>query len=131
MLRYTLDKNSVIVALLTTIEFLSSVYLSIFMLFTISIWIILALYYGRLRKNIVISTLKGVGVFCLVLIILSGPFILKYMQVKKSYGISRDYGEYVVYSAHLTDYLFTTHYNSFISTLSPVVKWNSFNMHRS
>ncbi|MDO8658703.1 MAG: hypothetical protein Q7K55_08230, partial [Candidatus Levybacteria bacterium] len=131
-------KSAVIVALLTTIEFLSSVYLSVFMLFTISIWVILTFYsrreelihFDRLRKNIVISTIKGVGVFCLAFIILSGPFILKYMQAQKSYGISRDYGEYVLYSAHLTDYFFTTHYNSFISTLSPIVKWNSFNMHR-
>lgn len=131
-------KSAVIVALLTTIEFLSSVYLSVFMLFTISIWVIFTLYsrreelvhYGRLQRNIITATLKGVGVFCLVFIILSGPFILKYMQVQRSYGISRDYGEYVLYSAHLTDYFFTTHYHSFISTLSPIVKWNSFNMHR-
>lgn len=132
-------KSAVIVALLTTIEFLASVYLSVFMLFTISIWVILTLYsrreelvhYGRLQKNIITQTLKGVGVFCIVFIFLSGPFILKYMQVQRSYGISRDYGEYVLYSAHLTDYLFTTHYHSLISTLSPIVKWNSFNMHRS
>lgn len=124
-------KSAAIVALLTTIEFLSSVYLSVFMLFTISMWVIFTFYYGRLQKNIITPTLKGVGIFCLVFIILSGPFILKYMQVKKSYGISRDYGEYVLYSAHLTDYLFTTHYQSFISTLPPIVKWNSFNMHRS
>ena len=131
-------KSAVIVALLTTMEFLSSVYLSVFMLFTISIWVILTLYsrreelvhYSGIQKKIIISTLKWMGIFCLTFIILSGPFILKYMQVKKSYGISRDYGEYVLYSAHLTDYLFTTHYHSFISTLSPIVKWNSFNMHR-
>lgn len=125
------SKSAIIVAVLTTIEFLSSVYLSVFMLFTISVWIILTLYFGRLQKSIVISTLKGVGIFCLIFVILSGPFILKYMQVKKSYGISRDFGEYVLYSAHFTDYFFTTHYHSLISTLSPVVKWNNFNMHKS
>lgn len=124
-------KGAVVIALLTTIEFLSSVYLSIFMLFTISVWVILILYYGRVQKSIIVPTLKGLGLFCFVFIILSGPFIFKYMQVEKAYGISRDYGEYVLYSAHLTDYLFTTHYHSFISDLSSIVKWNGFNMHRS
>lgn len=123
-------KSAVVIALITTIEFLSSVYLSIFMFFTIFVWIFLTLYFGRFQKKIIASTLKGIGVFCLVFIILSGPFIFKYMQVKNSYGITRDYGEYVLYSAHLTDYLFTTHYHSLISTLSPIIKWNSFNMHR-
>lgn len=125
------SKSAMVVGILTTIEFLSSVYLSIFMLFTISIWVILTLFFNRKQKTVLITTLKGIGIFCLIFIILSGPFILKYKQVKSSYGITRDLGEYVLYSAHLTDYLFTTHYHSFISTLSPVVKWNNFNMHRS
>jgi len=50
--------------------------------------------------------------------------------VQKTFDIKRDYGEYVTYSAHLTDFVFTDKIYSPIYTSIPYIqKWNNFNKH--
>ncbi len=45
--------------------------------------------------------------------------------MKKEYNIQRELGEYITYSAHLSDYLFTSSINSSIHQSPLMKKWNS------
>lgn len=122
-------KNALIIGSMISLEFLSSVYLGIFMLIAISVWYLLKISSQYFRGK-VISKILTHGVAVLVTFILtSGFFIFKYIQIKQDYGIIRDPSEYVTYSAHITDFLFTNHYNSVVSSLYPSKLWNSFNKH--
>lgn len=122
-------KNAVFIGVMFSLEFLSSVYLCIFMLFAIGIWYTMKIidqYFKKERiKDIIIHGL----IVLLTISILAGPFALKYIQVKKEFNITRTPGEYILYSAHITDYIFTTHYQSFISSTPLASRWNSFNKH--
>lgn len=122
-------KSGFILGLMMAFQFYQSVYLGIMLLFMSGLWFL-----------IYILPLKGILKRCqqifpsaaiafLTLVIFFGPLALKYIQVKKAYGINREYSEYVQYSAHITDYFFTTHFNSFISDFGVVRAWNSLNHH--
>jgi len=132
-LSYLFDKNIttkkvVLAAIFTTIQFLASVYLSIFMLFSIGVWFGLKILLERNRSDLAIN-IKRLAIFLLVFTALTGPFLYKYIQVKNAYGIVRDYSEYVLYSAHLSDYIFSTHYHSLLDGFAPLAKWNHLNGH--
>lgn len=122
-------KNAVFVGLMISLEFLSSVYLCIFMLFAIGIWYAMKFIDRYLKKEGVKDIFIHGLIVLLTLGIIAGPFALKYIQVKKEYNITRTPDEYILYSAHITDYIFTTHYQSFISSTPLVNRWNSFNKH--
>lgn len=123
-------KNALIVGLMITLEFLSSVYLSVFMLYAIGVWYAMKIlsHYAH-RKEIKKIIIHGV-IVSLTFVTLSGPFALKYLQVKQIYNIVRSPDEYILYSAHITDYLFTTHYQSLISSSKLANIWNNFNFHK-
>lgn len=121
-------KKITVVAIFAAIQFLASVYLCIFMLFLIGVWFCLKTLLERNRQSLIIN-IKQLTIFLVVFLALAGPFLYKYIQVKNAYGIVRDYGEYVLYSAHLSDYVFETHYHSLFDNFFPVIKWNQFNQH--
>ncbi|MBI2011801.1 hypothetical protein HYS91_03460 [Candidatus Daviesbacteria bacterium] len=123
-------KGTFFISLLATILFLTSVYLCIFLLFSIFIWFLLRFIFERRNTNELLRFIKLATFFSIIFISLSGPFIFRYLQVKTSYIITRDYGEYVLYSAHISDYLFTTHYPSLIYSARPFTLWNRFDMHK-
>lgn len=114
------------IGLLATIQFLTSVYLAIFMLTAVCLWFVLSLFYVRDRKNL----LALLGVFVVSFFVSVGFFAYKYIQVQKAYEIKRDYGEYVTYSAHVSDYIFTSNYGSVVSEYTPFKVWNKFNNHK-
>ena len=117
------------VGVLTGLQFITGVYLSIFMLFAIFIWFVLKLLYERTEEKLVRLRLIQVLIFGIAFLITAGFFASRYIQVKNAYNIKRDYGEYVLYSAHLTDYIFTSHYRSLLSTSATGEGWNRFNKH--
>ncbi len=122
-------KNALIIGLMISLEFLSSVYICVFMLIAVSIWYTLRIVSQYLQRKGIWKIFIHGALVLITFIVFSGPFLLKYIEIKKYYGIVRDPSEYITYSAHLTDYLFTTHFNSIASTSKIMSLWNSFNRH--
>ena len=108
------------------VQFLASVYLGIFLIFSILIFYAVEIIFQR--KNL-LGTFKGFLIIFGVFILLDGIFIKGYFNTKKMYKTQRDYGEYVQYSAHLSDYLFTQDYKSALGSDPILDRWNSFNKH--
>lgn len=131
-------KNAILVGLMLSLEFLSSVYLWVFMIFAIGIWYFMKLVkqylQDRVRSKVFSLQTKNIIIHGFIVLltfsVISGLFVLKYVQIKQSYNIVRSSSEYILYSAHLTDYVFTTYYHSFISTSGLANFWNNFNMHK-
>lgn len=122
--------NAILIGLMISMEFFSSVYLWIFMLFVIGIWYGMKILQHYSKKETIKHLLIHGVVVLTTMGILSGIVIFKYVQIKQSYNIVRSPGEYILYSAHLSDYLFTNYYHSFISTTKLINAWNNFNMHK-
>ncbi len=112
----------VIAGLFITVQFLASVYLSVYLLTTIGLYFIFQLT----RKSFKQVGLSAIVVF-LTFFLTSGIFIKGYFDVKKEYDISRNIDEYITYSASLSDYIFTFSVDSLITRLPVIQKWNSFN----
>src|SRR3989344_3091040 len=107
------------------LQFLAGVYLSVFLLFSLALYYLIRLI---VTKNIKLIS-KNLGVILLIFVLIDGVFINKYLEVKKNYQVKRDIKEYIQYSAHVTDYIFSNNINSLIHTSSLIKKWNSFNKH--
>jgi len=107
--------------LFLTIQFLASVYLAVFLIFSIVTYIVLDFFF---LKNIKTSIKSFLAIF-LTFLILGGIFIQSYINVQKYYQIDKEISEYINYSASVTDYIFTSSINSFLHQ-SPLMKsWNS------
>lgn len=118
-------KNIIFSGIFLSIQFLASVYLSVFLITTVLTYYLVTLAkegnYTHHIKNFILL----LGVFLL----LDGVFIKGYLDVRTLYKIKRDYGEYVTYAAHLSDFIFTNANRSLIHTSSLLAKWNRFNKH--
>ncbi len=115
------NREVLFVALTLSIQFLANAYLGIFLLFSVCVYFILEVLHSKNPKPLRHLTLIF-GIFLL----LDGIFIYGYLNASKYFDIRRPYTEYVTYSAHLGDYLFTTSINSPIHTTALFNKWNSF-----
>lgn len=122
-------KNAVLIGIMISLEFFSSVYLWVFMIFAVGIWYSMKIIHEYIKKKSVKNIIIHGSIVLLTFSILSGPFVLKYIQIKQNYNVIRSPEEYILYSAHLTDYLFTSYYNSFISSTNLINHWNSYNRH--
>lgn len=110
--------------LFLVIQFLASVYLSVFLLFSLVLYSFI-----RFIKDRNYDEIKKLFIVFLTFILGAGYFIYGYLQVKKHYNFVRNYGEYVTYSAHVTDYVFTTGIDSLFNKTYVAQRWNSFNKH--
>lgn len=126
--QYTV-KNSILVGVMISLEFFLSVYLWVFMLFAIGIWYVMQFLYRYFQKKFLKNIIVHGFLVLMTISVLSGVFVLKYIQVKQSYDIVRPPEEYILYSAHLSDYLFTTYYKSFLYSTKLANLWNSYNQH--
>lgn len=106
------------------IQFLASAYLSFFLVFIIFIFYFVEFLKSRDQFFIIF---RNLGIIFLMFILINGYFIKGYIDTKKLYNINHDLKENVVYSAHLSDYIFTSHVNSIIHQSNLVKKWNNFN----
>ena len=118
-------KYLILVAIFLSLQFLASVYLSIFLIAVIFIFY----FCGILFKKDIILHLKKLALIIILFVLIDGVFIKGYFDMKEMYKVKRDYGEYVSYSAHLSDYLFTTNINSLIHQSSAMGRWNRFDKH--
>ena len=110
--------RSIIIGIFLVIQFLASVYLFVFLATICFIW-----YLFKFQD------LKFYLVSLLIFSLCAFPFVRSYLQVRDSYKIFRDYGEYVTYSAQITDYIFTM-YQTSTSSSTLGKKWNQYNNHR-
>ncbi len=125
-LYFLFKKKPIVTGLFLAAQFLASVYLAIFLLFTIGVYYLVHL----LTKQFNSSNLKDLILIIGIFILIDGIFIKGYLDAKKTYQIKRDLGEYVNYSAHLSDYLFTTNIRSAVHQSSIFRRWNSFDQHK-
>lgn len=106
----------IIAGLFLTIQFLASVYLSVFLIFSILIFFLLKLL-----------SQEAFNLFYIffVFLITGGIFIKGYIDMRNTYGIERDIREYITYSANLSDYIFTSQIKSIVHQSTIIQKWNS------
>jgi hypothetical protein len=117
--------RSIACGLLVGIQFLASVYLAVFLITTISLYFGVAFVTNS--KKLLVRYISSALVMGSVSVLIIAPFAYKYIAVQKSYHVERTLGEYITYSAHTTDYLFT---NSYQSLGAQVLKaWNRFDKH--
>ena len=114
-----------IAGIFLTIQFTASAYLAVFLVTTIILYFIVDSIYNNNFKINLISLIQILFVF----LISSGMFIKGYIDTANIYNIKRDYGEYVQYSAHVTDYFFSNGINSILHKSKLLTLWNSFNRH--
>ncbi len=112
------------------IQFLSGIYYAIFALFIITVWYVIKSCEIKKSKIKLLNLLRRLFVFTLTFLILAGFFIIKYLQVKNAYNITRDYWEYVIYASHPTDYIFSQ-FQSLLAETGFWKRWNSFSNHGS
>ncbi len=116
-------KYFITVGLFLTIQFLASVYLSVFMIFAILVFY-LVLYIFNPTNSSFKRTILGVLIIFSVFLATSGIFIKGYIDMKHTYNAKRDIREFIAYSAHLSDYFFTTEINSVIHQSTLLKLWN-------
>src|SRR3989344_1704740 len=122
-------RNYIYAGLFLSAQFLASISLGIFMMFSILVFYTLVYLFRPINvksKQIFYSILVISSVF----ITTSGIFIKGYIDMQLLYNAKRDIREYIVYSAHLSDYLFTTEINSLFHKSSFMNLWNKSDKHQ-
>lgn len=125
---YKTKKRSfaILSGLFAGVQFLASTYLAIFLLFTISLYALLEWFYKKSKRETIIK----LSLVLVTFLALSGIFIKGYLDTKKQYSIVRDPNEFIQYSAHVSDYLFTSPINSIFHKSHLLNVWNSFDKHK-
>jgi hypothetical protein len=118
-------RHLIICGLFVVLQFLASVYLAVFLIGAIFAYY---LAYAFINRKFV-TPLKKLSIIIVSFTIIASPVIIGYLNVNKQFQVERNYSEYVFYSAHLSDYLFSGGYKSLIHTSQILGKWNSFNHH--
>lgn len=118
-------KRIVIAGVFLTLQFLASVYLSVYLIVTIAVLYFFKFLQFRKAREIFLSF----GIILLSFLLICGVFIKGYSDTKKLYNINREVTEYIQYSAHLSDYIFTGNINSTLHQSQIMKKWNDFNKH--
>lgn len=116
--------NAAIIATFLSIQFLSSVYLAVFLIVIILIYQTMEITKMNFKKTLTFTFL-----IFLLFGTLNSIFIKEYLDTKNQYGIERSVNERISYSAHLTDYVFTGQYKSFIYQFPFFRNWDTLNRH--
>jgi hypothetical protein len=112
-----------LVGIFLTVQFLASVYLAFFL------GTILFLFF--LIRSLTRKSIRPIINFLIILLVFGfsgGVFIKGYFETQKQYSAQRDYGEYVTYSAHISDYLFPQQ-KGWLYQNKLVSRWVGFNKH--
>ena len=117
-------KKLFLTGIFLALQFLASVYLAYFLAIVIFLYLFIDFLKNRKIKNALVAFLIIFSTF----LVLDGVFIKGYLDTQKKFDVKRDYGEYVAYSAHLTDYIFPRQ-QSFLYQNSIIQKWSSYNKH--
>lgn len=109
----------VIIGLLISVQFLASVYLSVYLLFSVVTFYLVDLFYRTNKQSLIKPS-----IILFIFLLTSGIFIKGYSDMKNTYNIKRDIKEYITYSANLSDYIFTTVISSTIHRSEIIQFWN-------
>ncbi len=121
-----INRNVFIAGFLMGLQFTTTAYLGIMGLFIIAIYYLVNLIYNKQRSRIFKSAL----IFFSVFLVISSISIYGYLKSKNTYGGQRDIGEYILYSAHVTDYLFPNGNQSSLFYRLPILnKWRNLDHH--
>lgn len=128
----TLIKRSVWIGFWLAVQFLASVYLAFFGITMVLIFCSSTILVDFITDKKFVWQRYKIGTLSFVVgsvvwLLIAGPFLYKYVQAQHSYNITRQYSEYVLYSAHITDYLFSSTYQSLESHL--LGRLNALNDH--
>lgn len=107
------------------LQFLASVYLAVFLITTVGIFYLFKFISSKNRKEIFMRLFFIFFIF----VLLDGIFIKGYFDAKKVLNLKRDYGEFVTYSANITDYVFTNGFHSLLHTSPLIAWWNRLDHH--
>lgn len=112
--------------LFLAVQFLSGVYLSVFLIFSLFIF-----YFCKavLSKKI-FKSFKSFSTIMVVFLLLDAVFIKGYFDMKNYYQFKREYGEFVNYSASTTDYFFSTPINSAVHQSGLMKAWNKYDLNK-
>lgn len=117
-------KNYAIAGIFIAVQFLASAYLGVFMAFVVVTHAIVSSLNDR-NLSFVKHSIVAIAVFLL----LDGVFVKGYLGAKSQFEIVRDYREYIIYSAHVADYLFPKMINSIFYRLPVFGDWNALSGH--
>lgn len=123
-------RNAIFGGIFLALQFLSGVYYVIFALFVIGVWYLIKFWEIKNYPAKISNLLRKLFILTMTFLIIAGYFIIKYLQVKNAYNITREYWEYVIYATHPSDYLFFP-YRSILDGTSLFIRWNTFNNHWS
>ncbi len=117
--------SSIVAGILMGMQFLASVYMFVFIICAIGLKYALDIVREKNRLDVV----KEAGLFLVTTAVIVLPFVKGYYDMKAYYGLERNIEEYIFYSAHISDYLFTRGYSTLAYQNPLFAKWNGFNMH--
>ncbi|MBD3279460.1 MAG: hypothetical protein GF390_01985 [Candidatus Pacebacteria bacterium] len=119
-------RHAVFAGMLAGLQFTTTMYLGIMNLVVIGLYLIADL---TLTKNWQ-KVLQRLAIILSAFLIIAAISIYGYLAAQKTYSGNRELSEYILYSAHLTDYLFTDKsQNSLLYQHALVKKWNNYNHH--
>lgn len=119
-------RNAVLVGGFVGLQFLNGMYLAIFLAVAAGFWYLIQ-FFEQPKKTERIALFQHWLTMTSTVVITCGVFLAKYYQVKQAYGVTRMYWEYIYYALNITDYLFTSNYQSLLTRFWPMMKWNSYN----
>jgi hypothetical protein len=117
-------KNATTVGFWIALTFVSSVYLSIFLMFAAGVWFFTHFLFIWKDKKALFTTTRWFIVLMLASVLLISPFAYRYFEMRNRYEAKRPYHEYVTYALSPFDYLSSGNYRSVVSSLPPIRWWN-------
>lgn len=122
--------QSIFIGILMGAQFTASVYIFVFFSAWMTIAGLVMLIVAKRQDNHVL-TLKSLATTATALAFTTAPWIRMYFVMKKHYGLERQVEEIIQYSAHMTDYLFTGAYQTYLYAQPAWSLWNRFDKHAS
>lgn len=112
-------KNFITAGFFMGLQLLTGVYLALMGVFIITLFFIISATILFLEKNYVafIRLIKNYSLLFLCFVIVASPSIYGYIRVNSEYQPQRHQGEFVTYSAHISDYLLNIFNNSLFNSL--------------
>ncbi|MBP9699703.1 hypothetical protein KBD71_00295 [Candidatus Woesebacteria bacterium] len=111
------------VAMLLSMQWYLSVYLGTMALVIASVWWLVSFFGNNTRRDLVRNVLLSGFVFLL----LTGPLLIAYRNIRNVYQATPDAGMFVDYAAQPTDYFFSRGEPTVLALMSPFKLWNTLN----
>jgi len=119
-------KYLIIVGILIGLQFLSAVYLGLMSLVILGVWFVIS----SLREDGLVKIIVNGLIIILFFTLTAFVSIYGYLELKNKYPTKRDTREYIIYSAHVTDYVFPSqNIRSLLYNTKVFKAWSRFDNH--